>query len=63
MAAYSLVLETEDKDLILTRLKTLILKTYLMLSENPKICLPPSATSWGWLAAKPPSNMRLSMLE
>lgn len=27
MAAYSLVIETEDKDLILTRLKTLILKT------------------------------------
>lgn len=36
MAAYSLVIEPEDKDLILTRPKTLILKTLLMLSENPK---------------------------
>lgn len=52
MAAYSLVIETEDKDLVLTRQKTWILKTYLMVSENPKICISLQCNCMGLASCK-----------
>lgn len=55
MAAYSLVLETEDRT---DKIENHDIKNVLYPVRKPKNLPSPSVTSWGWLAAKLPSNVK-----